>query len=111
MITLDIEEAVRKHIEVSKVLGPLIHRTDSTDFLNFAVLGLTEESGEVSGLAVRSIYKLKDVQEDRWLEELGDVLWYLVATILAKGYTIEEVWRYNTKKLEDRYEELKADRE
>ena len=36
-------------------------------------------------------------------EELGDVLWYVTAAAACKGYTLEDLYNYNVKKLEDRY--------
>lgn len=44
-------------------------------------LGLNEEAGEVAGLAKKEVLRNNRKDDERWLSELGDVLWYLVATI------------------------------
>lgn len=111
MDTKEIEAYVRKSIQVSPKLRPMMvpyhdteHNVDEYPVLqSFAVMGLNEEAGEVAGLACRECYKGINMPRYRWLEELGDVLWYLVASALAKGYTLEELWNYNVEKLEDRY--------
>lgn len=71
------------------------------------VLGLTEESGEVAGLRKRN---LRNNYRDRgrggreeYVDELGDVLWYLAACCAAFGTNLNEVWKTNRKKLEERY--------
>ena len=74
---------------------------------SFAVMGLNEEAGEVAGLACRECYKDIAMPRYKWLEELGDVLWYLTAATMAKGLTLEELWQYNVEKLEGRYGELR----
>lgn len=70
-------------------------------------MGLNEEAGEVAGLACRECWKKIPMPRYKWLEELGDVLWYLTAATMAKGLTLEELWQYNVEKLEGRYGELR----
>ena len=73
--------------------------------LSCAVSGLCEEAGEVAGLLNREVYKQNDVPYFRWVEELGDVLWYVVAVASLKGITLEEIFDHNTYKLQKRYGE------
>lgn len=72
-----------------------------------SVVGLTEEAGEVAGLFKRQLRHLpKDLVRctpEHFVEELGDVLWYLVAVCDVYGIPLEGLWEYNMKKLEDRY--------
>lgn len=107
MDTRMIEAKVRHAIEESPNLSPMLLRTQEygeyPDLQAFAVMGLNEEAGEVAGLACRECYKLIDMSRDKWLEELGDVLWYLTAATISRGLTLEELWEYNVTKLEDRY--------
>lgn len=104
METKEIEAFVRKQIEASPKLKPLfLTRKENPQFQSFAVMGLNEEAGEVAGLACRECYKSIPMPEYKWLEELGDVLWYLVAAAIAKGFTLEDLWSYNVEKLEGRY--------
>lgn len=117
METLELEKYVRKHIEMSPKLKDMMTyaaedlgtgRLSYPDLQSFAVMGLNEEAGEVAGLACRECYKHIEMPEYKWLEELGDVLWYLVAATMAKGFTLEELWQYNAEKLEGRYGELRS---
>lgn len=99
----DMEIDVCKQIQMS----PQLSKLDASQALQFAVTGLNEEAGEVAGLLCREIYKQKDIPDEKWLEELGDVLWYLIASAHAKGMTLEDLFHYNKKKLEARYYELR----
>lgn len=117
MDTKEIEAYVSKQIEMSPKLSPMLRytkcdalRSDITEFpelQSFAVMGLNEEAGEVAGLACRECWKKIPMPRYKWLEELGDVLWYLTAATMAKGLTLEELWQYNAVKLEGRYGELR----
>lgn len=72
-------------------------------------LGLAEEAGEVAGLAKRVLRNFPKDQErvtrEKFIEELGDVLWYLAACSSSLGIDLEEIWDYNIKKLKERYGE------
>ena len=111
MNTNEIEAYVRKSIEASPKLQHMLtsglESGEHPILQSFAVMGLNEEAGEVAGLACRECYKEIGMPKYKWLEELGDVLWYLTAAIIAKGLTLEEVWEYNVTKLEDRYGECR----
>lgn len=66
--------------------------------------GLAEETGEVLGLRKRELrgYEKDKGAWDRYPDELGDVLWYLTACCFAFGTSLEEIWEYNKKKLNER---------
>lgn len=115
METKEIEAYVRKQVDLSPKLSRMLRTvkcsgTDTTEYpllQSFAVMGLNEEAGEVAGLACRECWKDLPMPRYKWLEELGDVLWYLTAATMAKGLTLEELWQYNVEKLEGRYGELR----
>lgn len=71
------------------------------------MLGLAEEAGEVAGLMKRQLRNnSRDTgtfTRDRYVEELGDVLWYLAACCHCAGTSLEEIWQQNIIKLEERY--------
>ena len=75
----------------------------STD-LSHAVIGLNEEAGEVAGLLKKHVYRNKTRTDEQWIDELGDVLWYLTAVTVIKGFTLEDIWQHNVEKLEARRE-------
>lgn len=66
------------------------------------VAGLCSEAGEVAGLQAR-LLQGREVPNDHWLEELGDVLWYLTALAQKLGYTLEDLAKYNHIKLIRRF--------
>ena len=80
---------------------------DKQSLEHMMVCGLTEEAGEVAGIYKRKIRRFDRDQDritdDELKKELGDVLWYLVGLCFACGFTLEEVYYLNKKKLEDRY--------
>ena len=91
---------------VSQIERDLKHKTDA-ELKSIMISGLAEEAGEVAGLFKR---ELRNFEKDRarcttekYVEELGDVLWYLVGVAYTHGITLEEIWNYNVKKLEERY--------
>ena len=73
------------------------------------ILGLAEEAGEVAGLSKRVF---RDFPKDRiratqenFIDEMGDVLWYLAACCATQGTSLEEIWQHNVEKLKARYGE------
>lgn len=72
--------------------------------LSHAVIGLNEEAGEVAGLLKKHVYRNKTRTNEQWIGELGDVLWYLTAVAVIKGFTLEDIWQHNVGKLEARRE-------
>ena len=70
--------------------------------LAHAVTGLNEEAGEVAGLLKKQVFRDKIRTDEQWMSELGDVLWYLTAVAVIKGFTLEDIWRYNITKLDAR---------
>lgn len=77
------------------------------DLSSMMVAGLAEEAGEVAGLYKRELRNLPKDQlrctHEHYVEELGDVLWYLTGVALTHGIGLQEIWDYNIKKLEERY--------
>lgn len=102
METSKIEAMILEQIQSSPKLQKLV----PDELLSFAVTGLNEESGEVAGLLCREIYKKIPMRDTKWIEELGDVLWYLTAVCLCRGYTLEKLFKENTNKLVERYGEF-----
>ena len=97
----DMEASVRKQMRVSD-----LNRLTGSSALCHAVCGLTEEAGEVAGLLKREVFRKNAIPEERWVEELGDVLWYLIAVAQEKGLTLDEIFMYNQIKCTERYGEF-----
>jgi NTP pyrophosphatase (non-canonical NTP hydrolase) len=89
-------------------------RSPSAD-QTYAVLGLTEEAGEVAGKVakyIRDVPKnpdgtpvdpqhLCDLQQNL-KKELGDVLWMISAIASDTGLTLQDIAQHNIDKLTDR---------
>ena len=76
---------------------------------DLVTMGLCEEAGEVAALRKRELRRnFRDVKtmmhiRDKYVEELGDVLWYLTACCVVNNIPLEEVWQANVAKLDERY--------
>lgn len=74
--------------------------------LNYAVLGLVGESGEIANKLkkiLRGDYAISDIQHSL-IAELGDVLWYVAAIAYELDVNLEDVAFKNLDKLAKRYE-------
>jgi NTP pyrophosphatase (non-canonical NTP hydrolase) len=71
--------------------------------LEYLVLGLNGEAGEVAEKVKKHIRDGKELDED-FAKELGDVLWYLVRLVDEMDGDMEEVIQSNLDKLFDRKE-------
>lgn len=98
---VDMEDSIRKQMKVSD-----LNRLNGHSALCHAVCGLTEEAGEVAGLLKREVFRENEIPKERWIEELGDVLWYLIAVAKEKDLTMDEIFMYNQIKCTERYGEF-----
>ncbi len=77
--------------------------------LMLAGMGLGGEAGEVCDEAKKVAFHGKDMDRDKLVKELGDVLWYFALMLSIHGITIENVMETNVFKLCDRYPHLHSD--
>lgn len=94
-------------VEVNRQMARDYGRVPQERVNSLTMLGLAEESGEVVGLMKRVLRgnpndKIRATRE-AFVEELGDVLWYLAACCNCAGTTLDEIWEQNKIKLEKRY--------
>ncbi len=70
--------------------------------LPYAALALNGEAGEVAEWVKKVVLRNnpQDLTDEDLKYELGDVLWYLTAITLLKGWTLEEVMSQNKAKLD-----------
>lgn len=72
-----------------------------------AYAGLAEEVGEVQGLRKRVLRNKpgdeKRCTHEHFVEELGDVLWYLAMVCNLEHVDMEDMWQYCRNKLKERY--------
>lgn len=96
-------EVMQADIRAQISQSPSLKIQSSAVRLQHCVTGLSEEVGEVSGLLKRQAYKGLEVPLERWVDELGDVLWYWLAVCEALGIDGAQVFTYNKRKLKERY--------
>ena len=96
-------------IEVASQLTRDYYGVDIESLRTNMSLGLAEEAGEVAGLMKRVLRNFPKDRErttkEKFIEELGDVLWYLTACCAVQGTSLDEIWEYNISKLKERYGE------
>ena len=95
----ELQNEIERQLAASSWFG----KDKVIDFTH-AVLGLTEEAGELAGLCKRVYFRGKDRTDEEWKSELGDVLWYLVAACSIKGFSLDDIWQYNCLKLDLRHQ-------
>ena len=82
--------------------------TNTTALKANVMLGLAEEAGEVAGLMKRVLRNFprdkERITKENFIDEMGDVLWYLAACCATQGTNLDEIWSHNIKKLEERYD-------
>lgn len=81
----------------------LAMRTANGGNLVNATLGLAGESGEVADLIKKAEFQGHPLDEDKLVEELGDVLWYVALAAETLGVSLEDIMRRNIDKLWSRY--------
>ena len=83
--------------------------SDNRKGLDYCLLGLSGEIGELAQLRKRELrgdFSISDLRNnyDKYISEIGDVLWYLSLLCHELDVTLENVAQYNLDKLADRKE-------
>lgn len=73
------------------------------DKLRNAVYGLNGESGEVIDILKKHEFQGHDLDEDKIVDECGDVLWYAALLADSIGKPLGEIMQHNVEKLKKRY--------
>lgn len=92
---------VNKYQELA--MRTLNHDLPAETILIEGVMGLCGEAGEASEVVKKHIAQGHPLDKVHLAIELGDVAWYLAETAHAIGYSLEEIFNINIKKLERRY--------
>lgn len=98
-----------------KSLGDYTKRTWKTDGtineqLMNAGISLCEEAGEVAGVLKKHIFHGHELDEDKLINELGDVFYYLCTIARLIDLNVENIASYNELKLFKRYPEGYSDK-
>ena len=70
-----------------------------------AIFGLLTELGELATAFKKWIWYGKELDRVNIAEEIGDLFWYLAILCNHFGFSFEEIWVTNIKKLQTRYPE------
>jgi NTP pyrophosphatase (non-canonical NTP hydrolase) len=69
-------------------------------------MGLSSESGEFNEIVKKTFFHGEDMTDEKLFHmkrELGDIIWYWLASCLAMGFDPNEIVAMNVEKLEKRY--------
>lgn len=77
----------------------------SYDKLINGVMGLCGEAGECIDVVKKMMFQGHELDTDKLIEELGDVLWYCAELAGGLGVSLEDVAQINIEKLQARYPE------
>ena len=78
------------------------HESHKDEVLNWMV-GLSEETGEVANLIKHRYWGGEELDREKLIKEMGDVLWYLSAMASALEIDLNHVAKTNMHKLEKRH--------
>lgn len=65
--------------------------------------GIAGEAGEIADETKKVLFHDKPLNPEKYLDEIGDVLWYCDSLLAKFGYTVEDCIAYTDIKLEKRY--------
>lgn len=89
-------DADRYQLEASKTAG-------DHDMPIYTALGIAGEAGELADLTKKWLYHGHPYDKDKFISELGDILWYVSQNAVAHELLLSEVMEYNLNKLKKRY--------
>ena len=69
---------------------------------NHALHGIASECGEIHGL-YQKVYQGHEISKERVMDEMGDLMWFVMELCYAEKIDPEEVLEYNIHKLMTRY--------
>lgn len=73
------------------------------DLILNGALGLAGESGEVADIVKKHLFQGHELNKDKIIDELGDVLWYVAIMAAGLGVEFNEIPTHNVDKLKKRY--------
>ncbi len=94
---MEINEYQKKAMEF---LNPQLNEKD---ILINGVMGLCGEAGEVIDIVKKHLAQGHELNKDKIIEELGDVLWYVAEVAYVLNVKLEDVFTLNIEKLSKRY--------
>ena len=85
----------------------LAQRTASTktveDKLLNGLMGLNGEAGECIDILKKRLFQGHDLNDEKLMYEIGDVMWYCAEVATGLGVSLDEIGQRNVAKLRVRY--------
>ena len=79
--------------------------TEKEHYVLNGILGLNGESGELADVLKKHLFQGHELDQEKLIEELGDVLWYCALMAHGLGFDLSDVAHKNILKLRKRYGE------
>ena len=103
-----MEEKARGKIMTLKEYQKGVGRTRNLDIdeeeeMKNYCLGMASEVGELIGHIKHVVFHKWKINRASAIEEMGDILWYVIALASVLDIEMKEIIEYNTFKLEKRY--------
>lgn len=77
--------------------------TEYKQLLINGVMGLNGEAGECIDIVKKHLFQGHDLERDKLIDELSDVMWYVAITAEGLGVGLDDVMQHNVEKLMKRY--------
>jgi NTP pyrophosphatase (non-canonical NTP hydrolase) len=89
----------------SRTMAPSVHlEAFKIDTLH-GIIGVSTEAGELLDAVKKGLFYGRKPDMTNVREEIGDVMWYLMAILRAEGWDLEDIMQENIDKLKLRYPE------
>lgn len=79
------------------------HKLTNQGLIENGVMGLCGKAGECIDLVKKSLFQGHDLDREKLIDELGDVLWYTAQLATGLDVGLDVVAQYNINKLKERY--------
>lgn len=67
------------------------------------VIGLSGEAGECADIVKKWLFQGHDLDRNKLIDEISDVLWYCAEAATGLGVSLDEIAEHNIEKLRKRY--------
>lgn len=84
----------------TRTLNPTLNGTEQ--IINM-IMGMNGEVGELTDLFKKNMFQGHELVTERVIEELGDIMFYIVNLCTMLDIKMEDVLDYNVEKLQKRY--------
>lgn len=88
-----------------KAMRTLNKTLTKKEILVNGVMGLSGESGEVIDLVKKHLFQGHNLEKEKIMNELGDVMWYVAEICEAMDCSLDDVLECNIEKLKKRFKD------